>query len=440
MQNNLDIFVSVVSAIILILIATQLCGRLFSYLKQPKVVGEMVAGVLLGPTCLGYFFPAFSGLVFSQSVMPYIFVLSNIGLSVYMFIVALEIDFSMFDKKMVKQSSVLSALIIIVPFALGAGGGVFFFDQLRGSSSSVLAFCIFLGAAMSITAFPMLARILQENNLVKTRLGTLALLSASIQDVISWIFLSFVIAMAKGESSGAGLKTMVGAAIFVGAMIFIVKPLVRRLSDKVKAGKMHIQRYFSFIALLLLICALVTDYIGLYSVFGGFVLGLIVPREHFIIENITSRLKDFTVVLLLPLFFAFSGLNANLLALGQLNYFIPCLIIILLSFVGKHTVTTLVMKSAGFNWRSSSAIGGLMNARGLMELIIANVGLMFGVISNALYSILILVAVLSTLLAMPVYNFSMGKKSLVDPDQKPSEEATPLGITDEAVIEPAGSY
>jgi Kef-type K+ transport system membrane component KefB len=406
-MQNLHLFISVIIAVIIVLISTQLFGRLFTFLKQPRVVGEMFAGVFLGPTVIGYFFPAVSESVFSPAVKPFLFVLSNIGLSIYMFIVGMEVDSHKVEKKLFRHTMLLSMATIIVPFALGMGYGLVYFDLFKGANAHTLDFCIFVGSALAITAFPMLARILQEKNLVKTKLGTIALLSASIQDVVSWILLSYVTAAATNAGGGKAIFTFVSAFAFFGVMFFIVKPLLKRMLQKVDMSKpQSVQNFLSIVLVLLLVNALVTDAIGLYSVFGGFVTGLIVPRNKELIDHITARVKDFTVILLLPLFFAFSGLNANMLVLGKIGFFVPMVIAVVLAFAGKYLSTLFTMKGMGYNWKESSAVGGLINARGLMELIIANLGLMYGVISPELYSILVLIAVLSTLCAMPIYNLS----------------------------------
>jgi Kef-type K+ transport system membrane component KefB len=406
-MQNLHLFISVIIAVIIVLIATQLFGRLFTFLKQPRVVGEMFAGVFLGPTVIGYFFPAVSESVFSPAVKPFLFVLSNFGLSIYMFIVGMEVDSHKVEKKLLRHTMLLSLATIIVPFALGLGYGLVYFDLFKGANAHTLDFCIFVGSALAITAFPMLARILQENNLVKTKLGTISLLSASIQDVVSWILLSYVTAAATHAGGSKTVVTIALAFAFFGVMFFAVKPLLKRMLKKVDMNKpQSVQNYLSVVLVLLLANALITDAIGLYSVFGGFVTGLIVPRNKELVDHITARIKDFTVILLLPLFFAFSGLNANMLVLGKMSFFVPMLIAVVLAFAGKYLSTLFSMKSMGYNWKESSAIGGLINARGLMELIIANLGLMYGVISAELYSILVLIAVLSTLCAMPIYRLS----------------------------------
>ncbi len=406
-MQNLHLFISVITAVIIVLISTQLFGRLFTLLKQPRVVGEMFAGVFLGPTVVGYFFPAVSESVFSPAVKPFLFVLSNFGLSIYMFIVGVEVDSHRIEKKLFRHTLLLSLATIIVPFSLGMGFGIAYFDLFKGPNAHTLDFCIFVGSALAITAFPMLARILQEKNLVKTKLGTISLLSASLQDVVSWILLSYVTAAATHAGGSKTVMTILLAFGFFGAMFFVVKPLLKKMLKKVDmSNAQSVQNYISVVLILLLANALITDAIGLYSVFGGFVTGLIVPRNKELIDHITAKVKDFTVILLLPLFFAFSGLNANMLVLGKIGFLVPMLIAVVLAFSGKYLSTLFTMKGLGYSWKESSAIGGLINARGLMELIIANLGLMYGVISPELYSILVLIAVLSTLCAMPIYNLS----------------------------------
>jgi Kef-type K+ transport system membrane component KefB len=432
-MQNLHLFISVLIAVIVVLISTQLFGRLFTMMKQPRVVGEMFAGVFLGPTVIGYFFPDISAAVFTPAVKPFLFVLSNFALSIYMFIVGVEVDSQMVEKKLFRQTMLLSLTTIVVPFALGMGFGVVYFDLFKGSNAHTLDFCIFVGSALAITAFPMLARILQENNLVKTKLGTISLLSASIQDVVSWILLSYVTAAATHSGTGKTVITVALAFAFFGTMFFVVKPLLKKLLKRVNMENgQSMQNYMAIILILLLVNALITDAIGLYSVFGGFVTGLIVPRDQKVMDYITTRVKDFIILLLLPLFFAFSGLNANMLVLGKIGFLVPTVIAVVLALSGKYLTTLFTMKGMGYSWRESSAIGGLINARGLMELIIANLGLMYGVISPELYSILVLIAVLSTLAAMPIYRLSKLK-----PETEKQKAVKPIVTKEGAIAEQA---
>lgn len=409
-MSNLDLFIVVITAIIFILIVSHTCGRLFQYLGQPKVVGEMISGVLLGPTCFGYFCPELSSQVFGKEVMPFLFVISNLGLSFYMFLVGSEIDFNNFTKKVLKRSSLLSAVAVIFPFIFGGIAALWYYDIFAMPGISFLSFLIFLGTAFAITAFPMLARILHEKNILNTPIGILTISSACIQDVVSWILLSFVTAAAAHKGMEAGYITLFGGVVFVVVVFLIAKPLLKIIGKRSQKNGFLNQQDFAIIIIALLTAALITDKLGLYSVFGGFILGLAVPRDPAFSKGLETKLKDFTVAILLPLFFTFSGLNANMLVLGNITNFIPMVVIVCFAFFSKYASSTIAMKLTGYSWRESSGIGGLTNARGLMELIVANIGLSYAVISKDLYSILVLIAILTTLFAMPIYNLSMGKK------------------------------
>lgn len=413
-MSNLETFVQVTIALLIILIGAQLFGKLIRLIGQPTVVGEMISGVILGPTVLGYFFPQSTEMFFSPVVMPHLFVLSNLGLSIYMFLVGAEIDLNLFNKKTLKDATALSLSAVIFPFVLGAIAAVIFSNEINKKNIDSVSMMVFLGAALAITAFPMLARILQENKLVNTRIGVLSLISASIQDVISWILLGLVTVMSTSKNYSSILVMLLGAVVLVVIMFFVIKPLLKKVAIKVSSISDLPKPVFAAVVFLLLVCALITDKLGLYSVFGGFICGLALPREGKFIEAIESKIKDITVVVLLPVFFAFSGLNTNLLSIGELNLWYPAVVIIFFSFASKYLSCLLTMRFiSGFSWRESSAIGGLINSRGLMELIIANIGLFYGLIDGSLYSILVLIAILSTLAAMPIYNLSM--KPLVKP-------------------------
>ncbi len=409
-MNNIELFETVISAVVFILIVSHCCGRLFQYMGQPKVVGEMISGVILGPTCFGYFFPETSEALFGKSTMPYLFVLSNLGLSFYMFLVGAEINFNNFTKQVVKRSALLSAVAVIFPFIFGGIAAGWYFDVFAMPGISFSSFSIFMGTAFAITAFPMLARILHEKNILNTPIGILTLISASIQDVISWILLSFVTASAAKKGVEEGYITFGGGILFIVIIFFVAKPLLKIIGKRSQKQGFLSQMDFGIIIMSLLAAALITDKLGLYSVFGGFILGLAVPRDAVFSKGLESKLKDITVVILLPLFFTFSGLNANLLVLGNITNLVPTLCIVGFAFLSKYGSSTVAMRFTGYSWRESSAIGGLTNSRGLMELIVANIGLSYAVISHDLYSILVLIAILTTLFAMPIYNISLGKK------------------------------
>ncbi len=410
-MSNLELFMQVMIALIAIIIMAQLMGRAMRLLGQPAVVGEMISGVLLGPTLFGSLFPETSSYLFPEHIMPVLFVVSNLGLSIYMFLVGAELDLSLFSKKTLKDASALSAAAVIVPFILGGAAAVLFDEQINGMNIDPFSMAIFLGTALAITAFPMLARILQENNMVNTRIGALSLLSASIQDVISWCLLGLVTVMCTTQDYSSVLTMIGGAAILVAVMFLVVRPLLQRVAKKVHAFEDLPTSHFGLVFILLLVCALITDSLGLYSVFGGFIIGLALPRGTFYVKAISMRLKDLTVVALLPIFFAFSGLNTDMRQLVGLDLIVPTLVILFFAFASKYFSCMFTMRwFSKFSWRDSSAIGGLINARGLMELIIANIGLSYGLIDSGLYAMLVLVAITSTLAAMPIYTLSQPKR------------------------------
>jgi len=408
-MNNLEIFIHVAYAIIAVIVTARLMGNLMQFIKQPRVVGEMIAGVLLGPTFLGAIFPEAVEFLFS-STQSYIYVLGNIGLSFYMFLVGMDLDLSNIDKKTRKQSYILSIISTTVPFIFGSFSAFLFYQQFQIPGVPLILFMLFLGTAFSIMAFPMLARILEEHQLINTKLGALSLLSASIQDVVTWILLAFITSIAATGSSIYGFFTLGGAVLFVLLVRYIGKPIMENINKSLmKTGKLS-QNQFAIIMISLLVAAVITDKIGLYSVFGGFILGLNMPKTELFKSQMKDKLLDVMVVFLLPLFFAFSGLKTNILVLFSADTLLPSVIILCFAFISKYGSVLLTMKTFGYSWRESSAIGGLINARGLMVLIVANIGLECEIINQNLFSILVLLAVLSTLAAMPIYNFSLKKK------------------------------
>jgi Kef-type K+ transport system membrane component KefB len=407
-MGNLEIFIHVACAIIVIIISARILGNVMQFIKQPRVVGEMIAGVALGPTLFGTIFPEGSTYLFSTT-QPYIYVLGNIGLSFYMFLVGMDLDLTNIDTKTKRKSYILSIIATVVPFSFGCLSAYLFYDQFQIQGVPIVLFMLFLGTAFSIMAFPMLARILEEEKLIHTPLGSICLLSASIQDVMTWILLAFITAIASTGNCFNGFVTLFGACIFILLVRFIIKPILEKINVSLLISGKLSQNQFAIILVLLLIAAVITDKIGLYSVFGSFILGLNIPKSKILISQIKEKLQDVMVVLLLPLFFAFSGLKTNFLVLGSSNLLMPCLVILCFAFISKYGSVLITMKSFGYNWRESSAIGGLINARGLMVLIVANIGLDYKIINSNLYSILVLLAVLSTLLAMPIYKMSLKK-------------------------------
>lgn len=410
-MSNLETFVHTSTAMVVIIVVARLVGSFMVYIKQPRVVGEMLAGVLLGPTFFSSLFPDISSYLFKDT-QPLIYVLGNFGLCFYMFLVGMELDFEKVTGKIRNQAFFLSVVATIIPFFTGCFSAWLFFDQLCLPGIKLTTFMFFIGTAFSIMAFPMLARILDEKQMIRTTIGSLSLLSSSIQDVVTWILLAFITAIASTGDLVDGFITLGGAFVFIILARYIFKPFLSGIGQKVESQNNMTQNQFAIILVFILIAAIITDKIGLYCVFGGFILGMVMPRGPVFQDKLKTRLQDMAVIFLLPLFFSFSGLKTNFLVLASADLLVPTLAILSFSIISKYLPVLLSMKAIGFSWRESSAIGALINARGLMELIIANIGLDYKIIDVNTYSILVLIAVVTTLSAMPVYNLSIGNRKL----------------------------
>lgn len=415
-DKNLELVLHVLPAIVVILAASALCGRLALLVKQPRVLGEMVAGVLLGPTLFGALFPAAQKAVFPAEVKPVLYVLSTIGLTVFMFLVGAGLDHGGGNgKKDTKNAAVLAVSGILPSLLLGAGSAYVLYDRLSRPDVTPFEFALFIGGALSITAFPMLARILYERHLQNSPLGRMTLLGASIDDAAAWCFLAVLSAMHSGAGALHVLRTIGFTALFALVMLTVVARLLRPMGARVeRTGHFGFDQMYLVVGIVLL-SGLFTDYIGIYSVFGGFIAGLAMPRNPAFREALHSRMMDIVCVLLLPIFFAFSGLNTELGGIAGWAMIGPFLLILAAGFIGKYVGCATAMRAVGFSWRESWAVGGLMNARGLMILIFINIGLAQGMITKDVFSMLVLVAVITTAGAMPLYRWALpeDRKSVV---------------------------
>ncbi|CAL9494932.1 cation:proton antiporter [Streptomyces sp. Tu 3180] len=410
-DKNLELVLQVLPAIVVILAASAVCGRLALLVKQPRVLGEMVAGVLLGPTLFGALFPTVQKEIFSPEVKPILYVLSTIGLTVFMFLVGAGLDHGGGGGKKDTRNAVVLAVSGIVPsLLLGVGAAYLLHDKLSRPDVSSFQFALFIGGALSITAFPMLARILYERRLENSRLGRMTLLGASIDDAAAWCFLAVLSAMHTGAGAMHVLRMIGFTALFALVMLTVVARLLRPLGDRVeRTGHFGFDQMYVIVGIVLL-AGLFTDYIGIYSVFGGFIAGLAMPRNPAFRAALHSRMMDVVCVLLLPIFFAFSGLNTELGGITGWAMVGPLLLILAAGFFGKYAGCALAMRGVGFSWRESWATGGLMNARGLMILIFINIGLAQGMITKEVFSMLVLVAVITTAGAMPLYRWALPER------------------------------
>ncbi|MBN3811318.1 cation:proton antiporter [Paraburkholderia sp. Ac-20347] len=387
-----------------IVFTSQITGRLARRLGQPQVVGEMIAGVLLGPSLFGLIAPQWQRTLFPKETMGTLYVIAQLGVGLYMFLVGTEFRFDHFRSRARSALSV-SVAGIAIPFLLAIALGPWLHTTpgLFSPQVRLLEGSLFLGAAIAITAFPMLARIIQERGLAGTSLGTLALTAGAFDDAAAWCILAIVLASFGGSWMGA-YAAIGGGIAFALFMIFVAPRLLRLLETGVRSEGTLPHGAFAAALVLFSLCAFAMDAIGIHAVFGGFLLGTAMPRGP-LTEKLRATLQPFVIVFLLPMFFTYSGLNTRLDLLMNSSIMMPAIGILFASFCGKGIAC---WAAARFNGESSSdamAIGALMNARGLMELIIVNIGLAAGVILPGLFSILVLMAVLSTLMATPVFNF-----------------------------------
>ncbi|WP_298199012.1 cation:proton antiporter [Novosphingobium sp.] len=374
------------------------------FLGQPQVVGEMIAGVLLGPSVLGALFPDFTAALFPADSRKVLFVGAQFGVGLYMFIVGLTFDRREFASS-ARSAAVVAVGGMVVPFVAAAAlapalleiPGLFM--PVVGPAQAIQ----FLGAAIAITAFPMLARIIHERGIAGTRLGVISLSAGAIGDVGAWIVIAFVLA-SLGDGALVAIKALGGGGLFALFMIVAAPRLLRRLDAIARPGE-NDDLILAVVLVLFTLCAWAMDAAGIHAVFGGFLLGVAMPRGA-VADMAQARLEPFTVVFLLPMFFTYSGLNTDLRLMHSTQLIGVAMLIVAVSVLAKGGACYLTARLCGEDHRTALGIGALMNARGLMELIVINIGLQRGVIGPALFSMLVLMAVVTTLLASPLYQLS----------------------------------
>jgi Kef-type K+ transport system membrane component KefB len=396
----MDLFLLVLQVMV-ILLASRLVGMVFRKIGQPQVVGEMVAGILLGPSLLGWAAPSVSHFLFPAASLGYLNALSQIGLIFFMFIVGISLHPAEL-KKDSRAALMTSHASIVAPFCLGSALALFLYPRLATAGVSFMSFALFMGAAMSITAFPVLARILAERNLLRSRVGALAISCAAIDDVTGWCILAYVVVMIRAESSAMPLWLMVGGALaLVAVMFLVVRPLLNNFDKSFRKHGRLTENALSLMLVLALISALTTERLGIHSLFGAFFLGAMMPKGDDFIAAVRDKLESLTVVALLPLFFAFSGLRTSIgMVHGQLWIF--TLLVIATAVAGKFGGSTVAARMSGVPWRDATCLGILMNTRGLMELVALNIGLDIGVISPTVFAIMVIMALVTTFMTSPL--------------------------------------
>ena len=429
-MTNFELALAFAQQLVIILIAAQVFGYLAKFIGQPRVVGEMIAGVVLGPSLFGLFFPELQKSIFIADTMPILYIGAQIGVGLYMFLVGLEFNTQLF-KQQARSAVGVSLAGMLVPFIVGALLCLWLLDKpgLFASNISYANAALFMGAAIAITAFPMLARIIYERKLAGTALGTLALAAGAIDDAAAWIVMAVVLASFGGGAMLA-IKAVIGGSLYATFMLTKARSWLQPLADKVEQSGVLSAPQLLLVIVLWAISAYSMEWVGLHAVFGGFLLGIAMPRGK-LTALIDARLNKITVFLLLPMFFTYSGLKTQLNVLASFEVMSIALVILAASIFAKGIACWAAARIGGADNRTAMAVGALMNARGLMELIIINIALKFGVIEQGLFSIMVLMAIVTTLMATPLFQLVYGrhmpvatKDAVVDEPTtaKPSQE------------------
>ncbi|GAB4340548.1 MAG: cation:proton antiporter [Flammeovirgaceae bacterium] len=392
-------------AILLLQILTIiLVARLFSWLmgkiRQPVVMGEILAGIVLGPSLVGMFFPEFSDFLFPKSSLPNLQFLSQIGLILFMFIIGMELDLGIL-KKRAQDAIVISHASIVFPYFLGVLLAYFIYQEFAPSNISFMSFALFMGIAMSITAFPVLARIVQERELTKKPIGIVVITCAAADDVTAWCLLAVVVAVVKAGGIFGAIVTIALSVLYVILMIYVIKPLLGRIADRYFTRETVNRPIVAIIFAVLIFSSFLAEAIGIHALFGAFLAGVIIPTNPAFRHVLSEKIEDLSLVLLLPLFFVFTGLRTQIGLLNEPHLWAVCLGIILTAIAGKFLGSSLPAKFLGMNWKDSFIIGALMNTRGLMELVVLNIGYDLGVLSPQVFAMMVLMALSTTFMTGP---------------------------------------
>jgi len=389
------VLVHVLVALVAVITAGQVLGRLFAWIGQPPVIGEVVAGIGLGPSLLG---PELSELILPVSVAPFLGVIAQLGVLLYMFTVGLDLHLGQLRAR-AHATIATSHASIVLPFVLGVGLALILYPRLSSAEVPFASFALFMGVAMSITAFPVLARILSDRGMLRTDLGVIALSCAATDDVTAWCLLAFVVGIARAEVSGA-VGVIATTLVYLAVMLVVVRPLLRRVVARWPGEPLPRSAVaFSFVALLL--SALATEAIGIHAIFGAFLLGAVIPHDSGIARVLGRQIESVVGVLLLPAFFAFTGMRTRIDLVAGVEAWVICGLIIVVATVGKFGGTLIAGRLTGLSWRHAAALGTLMNTRGLMELIVLNIGLDMHVISPTLFAMMVIMALVTTLGTAP---------------------------------------
>ncbi|MEH1863014.1 MAG: cation:proton antiporter [Nostoc sp.] len=433
----MHIVVLVLVEVLIVIGLSRLVGLGFRSIKQPLVIGEIVAGIMLGPSLFGLVAPHLAVTLFPPETFPFLNVLSQVGLIFFMFLIGLELNPKYLGGQL-EVAVLTSHVSILVPFSLGTLLAVILYPLASNASVSFTAFALFLGAAMSITAFPVLARIITENNLQGTRLGTLALTCAAVDDVTAWCLLAVAIAVARTGDFAGAVPTIIASIVYIGLMLTAGRWFLQRLAKHyLRAGRLS-QLLLAGIYMGVVASALITELIGIHLIFGAFLLGAAMPKNEDLVRELAVKTEDFVLIFLLPIFFAYSGLKTQIGLLNRPELWLLCALVLAVAIAGKYVGTYVAARVSGISKREASALGWLMNTRGLTELIVLNIGLELGVISPLIFTMLVIMALVTTFMTSPLLEWTYPKKLIrLDVVEPELEAETATSATDaETYIRP----
>ncbi|MBD3581934.1 cation:proton antiporter domain-containing protein [Flavobacterium selenitireducens] len=405
--------------VITIILVARVFGWFFRKIGQPTVIGEMIAGIVLGPSLVGLYFPEYSGMLFPKESLGNLQFLSQIGLIFFMFVVGMELDLKALRNK-ANDAVVISHASIIFPFTLGVGLSYFIYEAYAPESVEFLSFSLFLGIAMSITAFPVLARIVQERNIHKTKLGAIVITCAAADDITAWCILATVIAIVKAGSFVSSLYVIGMAIVYVILMLNVVRPFLKRVAELKNSRSSLSKPVVAIFLLTLIISSYVSEIIGIHALFGAFMAGAIMPDNTRFRSILIEKVEDVSVILLLPLFFVFTGLRTQIGLIDRPELFQVMAWVIVVAVTGKFIGSALAAKFVGQSWRDSLTIGALMNTRGLMELVVLNIGYDLGVLSTEIFTIMVIMAIVTTFMtgpALDLINWIFKSNTTIIPEQ-----------------------
>ena len=390
--------------IIVILLFCRIFSGIFRLIRQPTVIGEILAGILLGPSILGHFFPSIAAFLFPPDSLGNITLLSQFGLILFMFVIGMELDIDQVRKKL-KETILISHAATIFPFFLGMLTAYFIYDQYAASQTPFLSFALFIGIAMSITAFPVLARIIQEKGFTKSHLGTISLASAANGDITAWCLLAIVVAIAQTNSLLSAVYNILFSVVYMLIMFLIIRPFLRMVGQIYHNEEVIDKGLVAFIFFVLITSSFFTEVLGLHALFGAFMAGVIMPADIKFRKIMSEKVEGVSLSLFLPLFFVSTGLKTEIALLNTPALWTLCGIFILVAIVGKFGSATLTARFVGENWKNSLYIGALMNTRGLMELIILTIGYEMHILTQPIFVMLVLMTLVTTFMTTPLLAF-----------------------------------